>query len=168
MCTDLQLILQKPFVSSNSSLKIIFQSLLIVGISVLKFTCWTKRFCSCLKHSICTLAEWVTLKTNSASPVSLSPPVSLSQAVPVRPLLPVLLPAVRPEEPRGDALQRPALQMRILRPRLRRCHDAQQPHTHAHRGEAVQVSNREYPRPQPVPPNQTSVTHPPPTHFNYT
>uniref|UniRef100_A0A3B5QC15 PR/SET domain 6 n=1 Tax=Xiphophorus maculatus TaxID=8083 RepID=A0A3B5QC15_XIPMA len=61
------------------------------------------------------------------------------QAVPVWPLLPVLLAAVGAEEPRGDALQRPALQVRILRPRLRRCHHPQQPHPDAHRREAVQV-----------------------------
>lgn len=71
----------------------------------------------------------------------------LSQTVPVWPLLPVLLSAIRPEEPRGHAFERQTLQMWILWPRVRRGHHAQQPHSHAHRGEAVQVSKREYPHP---------------------
>lgn len=84
-------------------------------------------------------------------------PLSVCQAVPVWPLLPVLLPAVRLEEPRGDALQRPALQMWILRPSVRRRHNAQQPHTHPHRGEAVQVSKSENPPQLPFtsPPSQS-------------
>lgn len=66
------------------------------------------------------------------------------------PLLPVLLPAIRFEEPRGDALKRQTLQMWILWPRVRWGYHTQQPHTHAHRGEAVQVSNREYPPTHPT------------------
>lgn len=68
------------------------------------------------------------------------------QTIPVWPLLPVLLSAVRVEEPCSDALQRPTFQMWILRPGLRWRHDAQQPHPHTHRREAVQVSNSEYPQ----------------------
>lgn len=76
--------------------------------------------------------------------------LSLSQTIPVWPLLPVLLPAIRSEEPRGDALKRQTLQMWILWPCVRWGYHTQQPHTHAHRGEAVQVSNREYPPTHPT------------------
>lgn len=62
------------------------------------------------------------------------------QALPVWPLLPVLLPAVGAEEPRGDTLQWPALQVWLLRARLRRGHHAQQSHPDTHWGKALQVS----------------------------
>ncbi len=69
---------------------------------------------------------------------------SVFQAVSVRSLLAVILSAVRAAQSRGHALQRPALQVRLLRPSLRRSHHPQQPHPHTHRGEAFQVSNSEY------------------------
>lgn len=62
------------------------------------------------------------------------------QALPVWSLLAVLLAALGAEEPRGDALQRPALQVRLLRARLRRGHNTQQPHPDTHGGKALQVS----------------------------
>lgn len=72
------------------------------------------------------------------------PVCSVFQTVSVRTLLPVLLPAVGAAQSRGHALQRPALQVRLLRARVRRRHHPQQPHPHTHRGEAFQVSNSEY------------------------
>lgn len=62
------------------------------------------------------------------------------QALPVRPLLPVLLPALRAEEPRCHALQWQAFQVWLLRARLRRGHDTQQSHPDTHWGKALQVS----------------------------
>lgn len=81
------------------------------------------------------------------------------QTIPVWPLLPVLLSAVRVEEPCSDALQRPTFQMWILRPGLRWRHDAQQPHPHTHRREAVQVSNSEYPQ-TPIKSTHLAPTYP--------
>lgn len=62
------------------------------------------------------------------------------QALPVRPLLPVFLPALRAAEPRRYALQRQAFQVWLLWACLCWCHNTQQSHPDTHWGKALQVS----------------------------
>lgn len=69
----------------------------------------------------------------------------LFQTLSVWPLLAVLFPAVRTEEPRGHSLQWPAFQVWLLWPCLCWGHHPQQPHPDPHWRKALQVSRGQLP-----------------------